>query len=225
MAEDPAAKIQLLRSQKVKLIEILSADADFVLQHADSRCLLSAQSYQQVKSCRAPSEKVTDLLDHIIQRGPEAAQGLLDLLKEQAMQETFPMLRFIKDLQVSTPSSGKNETLRKRETAPDIQEIIPFKQICIKGSCLLKEKQLMTVARTIGRSWREIGRLALDIPSVKLEQIEEDHPLHVERVFAMLRYWSTCQREKATAARLHSLLSQDDWALPPKSIHFLLETD
>ncbi|XP_044068129.1 uncharacterized protein zgc:174906 isoform X3 [Siniperca chuatsi] len=198
MAEEPAAEIQLLRSQKVKLIEILSADADFVLQHADSRRLLSPHGYQQVKACRVPSEKVTELLDHIIQRGPEAAQGLLELMNDQALQETFPMLRFIKDLQVNTPSSG---------------------------SRLVKEKQLMTVARTIGRSWREIGRLALDVPSVKLEQIEEDHSLHVERVFAMLRYWRTSQRDKATAAHLHSLLSQEDWALPPESIDFLLETD
>ena len=81
----------------------------------------------------------------------------------------------------------------------------------------------MTVARTIGRSWREIGRLALEISTVKIEQIEEDNSMHVERVFAMLRYWSTCQREKATAANLHSLLSQGDWALPPESIDFLLE--
>lgn len=90
------------------------------------------------------------------------------------------------------------------------------------GSHLVKEKQLMAVARTIGRSWREIGRLALDIPSVKLEQIEEDHSLHVERVFAMLRYWHTCQRGKATAAHLHSLLCQEDWGLAPESIDFLL---
>jgi len=81
----------------------------------------------------------------------------------------------------------------------------------------------MTVARAIGRSWREIGRLALDISSVKLEQIEEDHALHVERVFAMLSLWRTSQREKATAAHLHSLLSQKDCALPPESIDSLLE--
>ncbi|XP_044068128.1 uncharacterized protein zgc:174906 isoform X2 [Siniperca chuatsi] len=225
MAEEPAAEIQLLRSQKVKLIEILSADADFVLQHADSRRLLSPHGYQQVKACRVPSEKVTELLDHIIQRGPEAAQGLLELMNDQALQETFPMLRFIKDLQVNTPSSGKKETSRKNKRGPDLQETIPSKQICNNGSRLVKEKQLMTVARTIGRSWREIGRLALDVPSVKLEQIEEDHSLHVERVFAMLRYWRTSQRDKATAAHLHSLLSQEDWALPPESIDFLLETD
>lgn len=84
----------------------------------------------------------------------------------------------------------------------------------------------MTVARATGKCWREIGRLALDISSVKLEQIEEDHSRsHVERVFAMLQYWKNCQRKKATAAHLHSLLSQGEWALPSESIDFLLETD
>ncbi|XP_029292482.1 uncharacterized protein LOC115011418 [Cottoperca gobio] len=224
MSEEPAAEIQLLRSLKVKLIEILSADADFVLQHADSRCLLSVLGYRQVKACRFPSEKVTDLLDHIIQRGPDAARGLLELLNDQALQETFPMLCFIKDMQVNTLSSGTNETSRKRKTA-DLQETVPSKEICTKGSRLITEKQLMTVARTIGRSWREIGRLALEIASVKLEQIEEDNSCHVERVFAMLRYWSTRQRGKSTAAHLHLLLCQGDWALPPESIDFLLETE
>ena len=81
----------------------------------------------------------------------------------------------------------------------------------------------MSVARTIGRSWREIGRLALDIPSVKLDQIQEDHSLHVERVFAMLRLWRNRQRDKATAAHLHSLLSQEDCELPLEGIDCLLE--
>lgn len=112
MAEEPAAEIQLLRSQKVKLIEILSADADFVLQHADSRFLLSPHGYQQVKACRIPSEKVTDLLDCIIQRGPEAAQGLLELLNDQAVQETFPGLRFLNELQVNTLSSGRTKSFQ-----------------------------------------------------------------------------------------------------------------
>lgn len=106
MAEEPAAVVQLLRLQKAKLIEILRADADFVLQHADSRCLLSEHGYQHVKHCRIPSVKVTELLDHVIQRGPGAAQGLLDLLKEPDLQKTFPMLDFVKDLHVNTVSSG-----------------------------------------------------------------------------------------------------------------------
>nr|XP_019951982.1 PREDICTED: uncharacterized protein LOC109635307 [Paralichthys olivaceus] len=217
MAKEPAAEIQLLRSLKVKLIDILRSDPDFVLQHAHSCCLLSDQGYQRVKACRIPSEKVTDLLDHIIQRGPDAARELLELLKEPALQETFPLLSFVKTLPVSTPE-------RKKRQAPETQETIPFKKIHSNSSRLVTERQLMTVARSIGRSWREIGRMALDITSVKLEQIEEDKSQHVERVFAMLCYWCTCQREKATAAHLHSLLSQEDWALPPERIDFLLET-
>lgn len=82
----------------------------------------------------------------------------------------------------------------------------------------------MSVARNIGRSWKEIGIMALNIPSVKLEQIQENCSLHVDRVFAMLRLWRNRQRDKATAAHLHSLLSQEDWDLPPESTDCLLET-
>lgn len=222
MSEESAAETQLLRRHKAKLIYILSADADTVLQHADSRSLLSRHGYQQVKACRIPSEKVTELLDHIIQRGPEAVKGLLELLKEEALQETFPMLSFFKNLHVNSPSE---ETPIKRKSIPDIEETIASKRIDRYGSGLVTEKQLMTLACTIGKSWREIGRLALDIKSVKLEQIEEDHSQHKERVFAMLQHWRNCQREKATAAHLHSLLTRGDWALPPEDIDFLLKTD
>ena len=63
-----------------------------------------------MKACRVPGEKVTELLDHVLQRGPYAAHGLLELLKDQALQETFPMLCFVKDLQVNTLSSGRTKS-------------------------------------------------------------------------------------------------------------------
>ncbi|KAG8002660.1 hypothetical protein GBF38_015169 [Nibea albiflora] len=125
MAEEHA-EIKLLRSQKAKVIEILSTDADFVLQHADSRSLLSRHGYQQVKACRSPSEKVTELLDHILQRGPEAVKGLLKLLNSEPLQETFPMLSFIKDLEVHTASSGEKEIV-------PVPETMPSKDICNNG--------------------------------------------------------------------------------------------
>lgn len=81
----------------------------------------------------------------------------------------------------------------------------------------------MRVARVVGRSWKEIGRMALDIPSVKLEHIEEDNSQHVERVFAMLRCWCARQRENATAANLHSLLCHGDWNIG--DIEFLVDSD
>lgn len=80
MAEEFVPGVQLLRSQKATL------DADFVLQVADSR-------YQQLKAYRIPSEKVTELLDRIIQRGPDRAaeaQGLIRQLKDEVLQEAPP---------------------------------------------------------------------------------------------------------------------------------------
>ncbi|XP_029994595.1 uncharacterized protein LOC115422405 isoform X2 [Sphaeramia orbicularis] len=216
--------IEVLQSHKAKLIDILSSDADFVLQHADSRFLLSPQGYKQIKACRNPSEKVTDLLDHVISRGPDAAHGLLELLKDKELQENFPMLDFIKNVQVNTQSSAEKETSRQQKRPLDSEDTIPPKKACNNSSHLVTEKQLMTVARATGRSWREIGILALDIPSVKLDEIMEDHSRHVERVFEMLRCWRNRQRDEATAARLHSLLSHEDLALPKDSIDFLLET-
>lgn len=227
MTEESDPNTRLLRTQKVWLIDILSADADFVLQHAHSRDLLSRPGYQQVKACRTPTEKVTDLLDHIIQRGPKPAKGFLELLKDEALQETFPRLN---KLQEQETWRRAEETLRKRsqkkskrKKTADSEEGIPPKVNRSSGPSLVKEKQLMSVARVIGRSWKEIGRMALNIPSVKLEQIEEDNSPHVERVFAMLRCWCAQQREKATAANLHSLLCQGDWNIG--DIKFLVESD
>uniref|UniRef100_A0A3B5LR75 Zgc:174906 n=1 Tax=Xiphophorus couchianus TaxID=32473 RepID=A0A3B5LR75_9TELE len=198
MAEEATNVVHLLKGQKAALIEILRADADFVVQSAHSLYLVSDQGYEKIKSCRVPSEKVQELLDHVIMSGPKAAQGMLDLLKEKRMQETFPMLDFVKDLRVKTPLSG-----------------------CV----MVREKQLMIVAKGLGSSWREIGRLALGITNVTLEQIEEEKRTYTERVFAMLYYWRNQKREEATAAYLHSLLSQKVLAVPPESIECLLETD
>lgn len=126
MTEKSASNTGLLRTQKVQLIDILSADADFVLQHADSRSLLSTHGYQQVKACRTPSEKVTDLLDHIIQRGPEAAQGFWELLSDEDLQKTFPRLAFVNEFQGEEKCRRAEETLRKRVIAlpsSDLEEI------------------------------------------------------------------------------------------------------
>lgn len=124
MTEKSASDTRLLRTLKAQLIDILGADADFVLQHADSRSLLSPHGYQQVKACRTPTEKVTDLLDHIIQRGPEAARGFLDLLRDEDLQRTFPRLTLVNEFQ----RRKAEETLRKRVIAfpsSDLEEIPP----------------------------------------------------------------------------------------------------
>ncbi|MEQ2278860.1 hypothetical protein AMECASPLE_003558 [Ameca splendens] len=138
---------------------------------------------------------------------------MLELLKEKEMQKTFPMLAFVKDLDMTTPLSVEDS---------ETQNPVPAKKVCCNGRGRVTEKQLMTVARGLGHSWRRIGIQALDIPSVRIEQIEEETTIHVDRVFAMLRYWRNQKRKEATAAYLHSLLSQKDLEVPSESIDFLL---
>ena len=70
MAEEPAAEVRLLRGQKAKLIEILSADADFVLQHVDSCCLIKATSRWKLAvflARRWPSCSITSSREGLMQ--------------------------------------------------------------------------------------------------------------------------------------------------------------
>lgn len=226
MAGEPSlGEIQLLRRLKAKLISILSCQADFVLQHADSRSLVTPQGYRQIKSCHIPDKKIRDLLDHVIERGPEAAQGLLELLKNQELQETFPMLNFINSIQLDT-YSGEEKTSRRKKRRhkrklETLEDVPPNKS---NSAVLVTEKQLMTVARAVGQSWREVAIMALEVPSVKLEQIVADNPnCQVLQVFAALCYWRNIQGNRATASCLHSLLSQPDLALSQEALIFLLK--
>ncbi|KAL1020865.1 hypothetical protein UPYG_G00005710 [Umbra pygmaea] len=218
---------RVLRCLKPKLIGILSADPEFVLQHADSCSIVPRHVYQQLKALKNPSKQACDILDHMIEKGPAVAEKFLQMLKGKELQETFPELLFLKELPENYPCAAEeNEVTRKRKQQNlEPEENIPNKRTCNKGSKMVKEKDLMRVAKDIGHSWREIGTGALDIPSVKLEQIQENYPhSHVDRVFAMLRCWSREKRNEATADHLHYLLSQGDWGLSPDSIDFLLET-
>lgn len=232
MADKSLGAVQILRPLKPKLISILSGQADFVLQHADSRSLVTRQAYRQIKSCHVPDMKIRDLLDHVIDRGPEAAQGLLELLKNQELQETFPLLHFVKSVQTNAcPGEEKNarrkwkkvEEERRNKRKPEkLKEVVPPKKSF--NTELVTEKELMTVARAIGQSWREVAIVALEVPSVKLEQFVADNPnCQVNQVFAALRYWRNIQRNRATASCLHSLLSQPHLALSQEAFNFLLE--
>ncbi|CAL1606213.1 unnamed protein product [Knipowitschia caucasica] len=219
-----ASSCEILRRLKARLIPVLSGHADFVLQHADSRSLVTPQGYRQIKSCRIPDEKIRDLLDHIIESGPKASQGLLDLLRCQELQETFPTLDLIKDTKVDVACFDCKISKRKRKNKkiPEIQEDdVPSKR---NYKMLVTEKQLMRVARALGQSWRQVSIMALEISSVKLEQIVADHPnCQVTQVFTALCYWRNVQRDKATAQGLHALLSQQELALPQEAFSFLLD--
>ncbi|XP_072552941.1 uncharacterized protein [Salminus brasiliensis] len=223
MDGDPAGGTRLLQKFKLKLIDALCGDPDLVLQHCHSLCLLSQREYDQVKVAYVPSEKVRDILDYVMRKDGKRVQTFLKLLKNSEMQETFPKLDFLKELPLSGPRAAEKKK-RKKEGEMPADEVSP-KQPCKKNSSrMVTEKQLMLVTRHIGSNWREVARVVLEISNIRLEQIVEENPHnHRERVFTALREWSMRERDKATAARLHSLLTLEENAVAPGSVDFLLE--
>ena len=103
MAPQPEDAMQLLIKHQATLIDILSSDAGYVRQHAYSRFLMSDNAYNDIGDQKTRREKVTLLLDSVKAGGDEKVKSLLELLKEEHMQSTFPLLAFLKELpQIST---------------------------------------------------------------------------------------------------------------------------
>ncbi|XP_016139353.1 uncharacterized protein [Sinocyclocheilus grahami] len=109
---------------------------------------------------------------------------------------------------------GLSETTAKRRQEMENEPL---------HSRMVSEKEMMMVAGCIGNSWREVGIMALGMNTTTLQQIEEDNSQHKMRVFTMLRKWSMREREQATAARLHSLLTQEENGMDTLKLNFLLE--
>ncbi|KAM4610103.1 cysteine sulfinic acid decarboxylase-like [Polymixia lowei] len=218
MAEEEVTKeIQLLRSLKAELIDILSADPDFILQHADSRGLLSVPGYQQVKAFPIPTEKVRELLDHIILRGQKAVQGLLKLLKEEDMQDTFPRLSFLNDLPVNTQlpaggqDSGPASLYDLNETLVDHSEgqlflteafNIIMEEVLCKGTdvkekvCEWKEPEELSALLDL--ELREKGeskdKLLQRVRNVAKYSVKTGHPRFLNQQFAGVDYHSLAGR-------------------------------
>jgi len=90
----------LLNRWRADLIDILSAEPELLLQHACSLGLVTARGYKTVRDQHISTEKVTVLLDLVIDKGSEAARDLLKLLRNETFQDTFPRLSFLKNLPV-----------------------------------------------------------------------------------------------------------------------------
>ncbi|KAM9445689.1 uncharacterized protein Hap1MRO34_024435 [Clarias gariepinus] len=224
MDVEPAGGASLIQKLKPQLIDALCGDPDFLLQHCHSSSLLTQKEYDHVKASPLPWDKTRDILDYMISKDGNRIQKFLGLLMTNEIQETFPKLEFLKELSLNTlRNEGKK---RKKSEEMQQEEEVSRNQLNKVKKCsgMVTEKQLMMVARYIGKNWKEVGMVALEIPSVRLEQIAEDNPnSHRDRVFSMLHFWSTRERNKASATYLHSLLMQEEIGVTPGSIDFLLE--
>lgn len=84
----------------------------------------------------------------------------------------------------------------------------------------LTEKDLMQVARGLGKEWQEVGILHLGLERSRLEQIQEENPGNpILWSFEMLREWRRRERHEATASQLRSCLEHA--RLDPGILDFL----
>ncbi|XP_062872165.1 uncharacterized protein zgc:174906 [Trichomycterus rosablanca] len=219
MDGEPAGGTKLIQELKVQLIDALSGEPDLVLQHCHSSGILTQREYDHVKASTVPSDQARDILDYVMKKDRKHVWMFLNLLKSEDIQQAFPKLAFLNNMNLR---AAVNNEIKRKQELPEIE--VPPKKQCKTKSKTVTEKQLMQVARYIGKNWKEVGRVALEISNTKLEQIMEENPHnHREQVFHMLWQWSIREREKALATRLHELLSQEECAIAPGSIDFLLK--
>lgn len=123
--------METMRKYKVFLINTLSADADYILQHAVQGSIIIQREYGNIKHVNHTAEtKVTNLLDTVMSRGERECLEFVDLLRQSEVQETFPMLS--QHFSPEHPSSNQGNPGRAAD------EITEYKMSSIpRGFCLI----------------------------------------------------------------------------------------
>ncbi|KAF4086501.1 hypothetical protein AMELA_G00107220 [Ameiurus melas] len=104
--------METVRKNKVFLIDTLSTDAIFVLQHVQSNSIINQRDYNKLNQPNHTQEMIIiNLLDTVMGRGDETCQKLLKLLEKKELQENFPQLK-----NLFTPDQISAE----RERGPDM---------------------------------------------------------------------------------------------------------
>ncbi|MCJ8732797.1 hypothetical protein PDJAM_G00215400 [Pangasius djambal] len=102
--------MDIITGKKVKLIEWLCGE-ESILQHVQSRKLITLNEYMKVKSIQDPIAKVTELLDLILGKGDSVCIAFLELLKEDEVNESRPELRaWIKTINISALADKKGNS-------------------------------------------------------------------------------------------------------------------
>ncbi|KAL6484297.1 hypothetical protein MHYP_G00063420 [Metynnis hypsauchen] len=104
--------MDIITQNKVRLIRWLSADS-LVLQHVQSKQLVTRDEYGRLMDVSDRADRVTKLLDTILSKGDPLCLKFLDLLKEEDVNESSPELReWIGTVNTSEQSlaTGRSET-------------------------------------------------------------------------------------------------------------------
>ncbi|MCJ8732799.1 hypothetical protein PDJAM_G00215420, partial [Pangasius djambal] len=84
--------MDIITSKKVKLIKWLREDK-YILQHVQSKMLITMDEYTKLKNISDPGTQVMELLDLMLVKGQGVCINFLDLLKEDDVNEGSPELK------------------------------------------------------------------------------------------------------------------------------------
>ncbi|XP_041933958.1 uncharacterized protein LOC121696908 isoform X7 [Alosa sapidissima] len=96
--------VNFIRRHKPALLNVLSTEATYILQHVDAMCLIDRQSYINIMDIPKARDKMIKLLDKLIL--DKNCDGFLQLLHEEEIQELLPGLKAIM----------KNQELSRRDS-------------------------------------------------------------------------------------------------------------
>ncbi|KAG5267697.1 hypothetical protein AALO_G00224640 [Alosa alosa] len=93
-----------IRSKKTTLIDILSTDASFILQHVQRENLITGREYKNLYSMSQNGEKTTiELLDKMMNKGDDHCKRFISMLRESEIVGTFPALKELLNPQENVP--------------------------------------------------------------------------------------------------------------------------
>ncbi|KAL7826173.1 hypothetical protein SRHO_G00339110 [Serrasalmus rhombeus] len=86
--------MQTLLERKTFFIDTLSADASFVLQHAEESKIITKREYNNLNHPNHTQENIIiNLLDKVMNKGDDTCLRFLKLLQDNKLQENFPGLK------------------------------------------------------------------------------------------------------------------------------------
>lgn len=96
--------MDLIRSKKPSLIEVLSTDSSFILQHVQSKRLITPREYNSLYSqCQNGEKTIIELLDKLMNKSDEHCHNFISLLGEKEILDNFPRLRVLLSAQQGAP--------------------------------------------------------------------------------------------------------------------------
>ncbi|XP_005986192.1 uncharacterized protein ZGC:174906 [Latimeria chalumnae] len=122
-----------------------------------------------------------------------------------------------------TPVKRKAET---EEGGADASPMENHSRVKKSAEPLVTDQQLMKLAKNMDRDWKQIGIQFLKLSKTDLDQCEENNRNNLKlQVFDMLKIWAKREKEKATPANLHRILSQEEVPIQSDYIDFLIQDD